>query len=106
MSETRETTKPTDVAGRLDGLVGRRVVCAAIRNDKKEIICSSRHWDRLMSDQVARSIGNWRRAEQGFVDQFGVWMSRTEARKVAAEAGQIIRRFRRDEEELYSENLY
>lgn len=98
--------KHADEASPVQELVGRRVVCAAIRNDKKEIICSSRHWDRLMHDQVARSIGNWRQAEQGFVDQFCVWMSRTEARKVAAEAGQIIRRCGRDEEELYSENLY
>jgi len=90
----------------IDGLVERRVVCAAIRNDKNEIICSSRHWDRLMCDQVARSIGNWRRAEQGFVDQFCVWMNRGEARKVATKAGQIIRRCGRDEENLYSENLY
>lgn len=84
----------------------RRIVCSAIRNDQREIICAPRHWDTSMCEQVARSVGYWHSAEQGFVDQFGVWLSRTEARKVALAAGQIIRRCGRDEDELYSENLY
>lgn len=47
--------------------------------------------------------------DQGFIDQFGAFMSRTEAWKVAEAAGQIIRRVDGDAVDggtLYSENLY
>lgn len=84
----------------------RRVVCAAIRNSKGDIICAPRHFDGVMRAHIAANGQHWGRAEQGFVDQFGVWMSREEAYTVAFDAGQIIRRCGNDEGCLYSENLY
>lgn len=43
--------------------------------------------------------------EHGFVDQWGVFMSRQEARVVAEEAGQILRQVA-PTGKLYSENIY
>jgi hypothetical protein len=83
----------------------RVVVCAALLNNDDEIICSPRHFD-----STARAAFNWNdhwwNAEQGFVDQFGVFMSREEAWKVAEAAGQIKYRCGGDGKELFSENLY
>ncbi|CAE6710389.1 hypothetical protein [Candidatus Nitrotoga fabula] len=47
--------------------------------------------------------------EQGFIDQHGVFMTRTEAWHVAQASGQILRRCGGDDANggtLYSENLY
>lgn len=84
----------------------QRIVCAAIRNDVYDIICSPRHWDSLMRVQVSLSSGKWDMAEQGFVDQHGEFLTREQAFKVATEAGQIIRRCGGDDGKLFSENLY
>jgi hypothetical protein len=87
----------------------RVVVCAAIRNGGYEVICGPRHWDSTMRVAVALSGGQWKSAEQGFVDQFGQFMTRQEAWKVAEAAGQICYRVGGDERDggtLYSENLY
>lgn len=84
----------------------RVVVCAAIRNSKGDIICSPRHWDALMREQVVKADADWSRAEQGFVDQYGAFMDRAEARMVAWSANQVVRRCGGDEAELFSENLY
>lgn len=43
--------------------------------------------------------------EQGFIDQFGVFLSREEAWEVANAVGQIFRKVS-GEGTLYSENLY
>lgn len=95
-----------------------RVVCAACRlgTNTPMVILGARHWDSRMREAfeaiqqcMARSIcdpGLW---EQGFIDQRGNFLSRTEAWKVAEAAGQIIRRCGGDEADsgtLYSENLY
>lgn len=90
-----------------DAHIGRRVVCAAIRNSNFEIICGPRHFDAVMQAQIDVSGGHvWDRADQGFVDQFGNWLSREEAWAVAHAAGQVVRRVGGDGERLYSENLY
>ena len=93
---TLKTTKP------------RWVVCAAIRNWEGDIICSARHWDNLMRSQVIASSKSWQTAEQGFIDQFCVFMNRQEAMLVAKTAGQTvdIRGCGGDETTLYSEGLY
>lgn len=87
----------------------RRVVCAAIAY-KGLLILGPRHFDTTMRAQIdqTRTAGlvasrSW---EQGFVDQYGVFMTREEAWVVAGAAGQIIRRVGGDGKELYSENLY
>ncbi len=89
----------------------RRVVCAAIRNCNGEIICSARHYDLLMHAQIktSTSIEDWKKkssVEQGFIDQWGTYMSREEALEVATAAGQVLRRCGGDRKELFSENLY
>lgn len=84
-----------------------RIVCAAVRNLKGDIIIGIRHFDEEMAKQIKRtSPAEWIDSEQGFIDQFHDFHSREEAWKIANEANQIIRRCPGDEGKLYSENLY
>lgn len=101
---------------------GRRIVCAALRHpiDHDLIITGPRHFDPIMRSQIrawtlAASVlademnAQWRCAQQGFVDQWGAFLTRTEAWTVAMAAGQVIRRVGGDERDggtLFSENLY
>lgn len=92
--------------------VPRKVVCAANISSEHKIIVGVRHWDSLMHAQ-SHPLSNGEHAfstkNQGFIDQHGVFMDRTEAWKVAVNAGQIVRRVGGDESgggTLYSENLY
>lgn len=90
----------------------RRVVCAANRLPDGRLLLGARHFDRLMTHQayVLRkrySRGEIATSEQGFIDQWGDFLTRTEVWEVAVAADQIRRRgpgF--DGPELYSENLY
>lgn len=89
----------------------QRVVCAANRNRATGlIICGARHFDQIMHRQMEarppEERDDWRRSEQGFIDQFGTFLTREEAHKICTERGQFFRRFGGDEKELYSENLY
>lgn len=97
--------------------MNRRVVCAAVRSSKTDIIiCSPRHFDSTMRRQINLNPDHWFYTDdnddsppvvdQGFVDQFGTFMTREEAYLVAKENNQIIRRCGGDEGVLYSENLY
>ena len=106
--DTEHPQEQTEAAGGASDVDRRvmRVVCAAIRNDHYDVICAPRHWDCLMRAQVACSVGAWSKAEQGFVNQYGDFLTREEAWKVATEAGQIVRRVGGDEGRLFSENLY
>lgn len=84
----------------------RRVVCAANLMADGTIILGARHWDTLMC-QHANLLGvKGGNEEQGFIDQYRVFMTREEAWIVANEAGQIVRRVGGDEGHLFSENLY
>ena len=87
----------------------RVVVCAANRSKSGKIVCGARHWDPAMRAQIlvdGKRPPEWSVAEQGFIDQFCVFMTRQEAWKVAEAAGQI--KFGRDYSKgvLYSEDLY
>lgn len=91
------------------------VVCAAARNTYNgAIVCSPRHYDSTfqaivklhMETADEQLINGWKEADQGFVDQFGNFLTRAEARKIAVDTKQIRRRCGGDHEELYSENLY
>lgn len=87
----------------------RVVVCAALRDKLGRIVAGARHYDTVMTEQIRRSVPDqdaWRRCEQGFIDQLGVFLTREEAWTVAFDAGQILRRVGGDGEKLYSENLY
>jgi hypothetical protein len=62
---------------------------------------------RRQIDQLDAFCGD--PVDQGFLDQHGVFLSRTEAWKVAEAAGQILRRVGGDDANggtLFSENLY
>lgn len=85
-----------------------RVVCAAMLMDDDHIIVGVRHFSPDMRATMERVYGDkyWLKVkEQGFVDQFGRFMTREAAWKVAVEKGQILRQVA-PEGTLYSENLY
>lgn len=84
------------------------VVCAALRHRDGTVILGLRHFDRFMRLTINRlgGVEEWERAEQGFVDQVGNFLTRSEALVVAREANQIRRRVGGDSNALYSENLY
>jgi hypothetical protein len=87
----------------------RRVVCAANRYGDDLMLLGARHWDKqmhAMADKIGFVRADYDKEEQGFIDQFGVFMTREEAWQVAWDAGQIIRRVGGDGGCLYSENLY
>lgn len=90
-------------------------MCAAVWLDSEEntvLLVGARHWDFLMRHQRARAdhlFDSRPSEEQGFIDQHGAFMTRTEAWKVAEAAGQILNRCGGDDKNggtLYSENLY
>ena len=93
----------------------RVVVCAANRYGKT-IVCGARHYDNPMRGVVAvlqRDAEEYGdellEAEQGFVDEHGVFMTRQEAWHVASAAKQVKYRVGGDTADggtLYSENLY
>lgn len=83
----------------------RRIVCAAIRAADGSVLLGIRHYSADMVEQIkARTDGEkfWHRhdPDQGFVDQHGVYLDRTEAADVARESGQS------DAFILFSEDLY
>lgn len=99
--EEKLSTSPNYVIGQ------QYIVCAAARNNfTGQIICSPRHYDRTFHQSVVDRSTAWNVADQGFVDQYGNFLTRAEAHKIAVAAGQIRRRCGGDHEELYSENLY
>ena len=86
------------------------VVCAACLVDGV-ILCGARHWDGIMRAQANAmgSIGMKGDEEQGFIDQFGTFLSRKEALIIAVAAGQkvgIERGCGGSTTTLYSEGLY
>jgi hypothetical protein len=93
----------------------RRVVCAAIRKGDV-LLTGPRHYDGVMRrqlDVMGRTSLSGGDGEQGFIDQWGNFMTREEAWWVAVARNQILRyvgnqtpESRREGAELYSENLY
>lgn len=86
----------------------RRVVCAAVRYEDGTMLVGPRHYDSTMLAQFKRYGVTMTedQAVQGFLDQWGEFMTRQEAHKVATEQGQILRRCGGDNGRLFSENLY
>ena len=102
------------------------VVCAAIRFGDV-ILCGARHWDGVMRQQV-RTIGSnplcsepdgvrWDRGrsilrgegkeEQGFIDQFGEYLTREHAMELVKANGQPFNIERNGGDiHLFSEGLY
>jgi hypothetical protein len=93
----------------------RRVVCAAIRAADGSLLLGIRHYSADMHRQIeARHDGEKFKhrldEDQGFVDQWGAYMTREEAYLVADEAWQIKDRNACGSgingRKLYSEGLY
>lgn len=89
----------------------QRIVCAANRNANTGlVICGARHFDAIMHRQMeGRPLAerdDWRRSEQGFIDQSGQFLTREQAWPIALAAQQIRQRVGSDEGMLFSENLY
>ena len=85
------------------------VVCAANRNDMGIIVCSARHFDTLMKETISalkydEPFSKW---EEGFIDQFGTFLTRVEAMKIVKESGQPfdLERNGGSDDELYSEGI-
>jgi hypothetical protein len=73
----------------------RRVVCAAIRAADGTVLLGIRHYSADMHEQIRQRADGEKfkhrhDEDQGFVDQYGVFMDRFEAYRVAHAAGQII----------------
>ena len=87
----------------------RLVVCAANKYGN-HLFIGVRHFCPIMCTSMAKSNINHLREkfgeEQGFIDQYGVFMTREEAWLVAEAAGQIRYRCGGDGDKLFSENLY
>ncbi len=84
----------------------RRIVCAATRLPSGLILCGARHCDSLMRRQMQHARETYNPTEEGFVDQFGEFLTREAAWEVASMAGQIIRLVDGIQGRLWSENLY
>lgn len=104
--------KNAHTRGMSGGEVSARIVCAAIRNvESGLVLAGARHFDTVMVCVVRylkerEHLFDW---EQGFIDQFGNFLTRQEAWTVAEAAGQIdIERNGGEHSRgtLYSEGLY
>lgn len=91
----------------------RRVICAASKFPDGIMLVGPRHLDKTMCDQfhVAYKQGNAPDPEKvainGFLDQDGVFMDRSEALSVAIAAGQVdITKKSPPMDRLFSEDLY
>ena len=89
----------------------RRVVCAANRLPDGTLLIGARHWDTHMVVQAKQLGVKGGNETQGFIDQFGNFLTREEAWKVAREKQQIIRycsseRVEDEDGVLFSEHLY
>lgn len=109
-SETKDWIKIKESTKEERTSIGRRVVCAAIRAEDGSIMVGVRHYSADMHAQIlSRSDGekfaHRSDDDQGFVDQFGDYLTREEAWIVANDAGQIVRDVGRHGK-LFSENLY
>ena len=86
------------------------IVCAANRIKTKKgivILTGARHWDSIMrrqADHLGIKGGN---EEQGFIDQFGTFLTREEAMEIVKKNGQKFdKESNRGDKSLCSEGLY
>lgn len=87
----------------------RRVVCAAVKFSDGLIVTGPRHFDNTMHAVISRvgfsTSKHCADAEQGFVDQWGRFMTREEAFIVAWSRGQFLAKSETPGV-LFSEDLY
>ena len=88
----------------------QRVVCAALRSRKTgRIVAGARHYDSVMRNVTSvngKREPEWVGAEQGFIDQFGKFLTREEAWTVASIAHQLRPHPSQIPGTLFSEDLY
>lgn len=86
----------------------RKIVCAAVRFPRGLIVCGVRHFDALMRQHMPRTLADIEGLlEQGFVDDHGVFVDRSEAYDIALRAGQFnTEDFKGIRGNLCSEDLY
>lgn len=83
----------------------RRVVCAANRYGDI-VIPSARHFDVRMHDLILRIVGEEAlKGEQGFICNYGLFLTREEAFLIAKKHGQI-KTYYNELPKLFSEMLY
>jgi hypothetical protein len=82
------------------------IVCSAVRDSTGQIVCGPRHFDQSMVRTIKSMLSYTEPWEQGFVDQWGNFLTREQAWEIAWKNGQIKRRVGGDGTKLYSENLY
>lgn len=86
--------------------VARTIVCAANRIGDV-ILCGARHWDKVMQKQANAMGLTGGGEEQGFIDQWGNFLSRVEAMEIVKANKQSFDIDRnRGDSVLYSEGLY
>lgn len=83
-----------------------RVVCAAVRLKLGVVVCGPRHFDATMRKLIEQLRLTVSGAEQGFVDQFGNFLTRERAWDIAKAQGQIRTENSICTGTLYSEDLY
>jgi hypothetical protein len=98
-----EKSEPLPVRPESSGWV---VVCAANKLKSGLIVTGARHHDKIMNAQIAASGQSHVGETQGFINQFGNFMTRSEALEVALKTGQRKHRCGGDSKQLFSENLY
>jgi len=82
------------------------IVCAANKLASGLIVCGARHHDPIMNAQI-KAAGDTHIGEtQGFIDQYGRFMNRKDAYRIAEESGQIVRSIGYETNKLFSEHLY
>ena len=85
------------------------IVCAACKTIGNIVFCGARHWDAVMRVQ-AEAAGHMKHApeaEEGFIDQFGKFLTRDEAMAIVRENGQRFDIKRNGGDAfLFSEGLY
>lgn len=87
------------------------IVCAACKHGDI-ILVAPRHWDTVMHSQYdilcqTDSNVNYKKFDQGFLDQFGEYHTRHEAMAIVLKNGQSVDMKRNgSKDELYSEGLY
>ena len=91
-----------------DERIQRVVVCAANRYGEL-IICGARHHDPIMNNVLdalkTSGIEMSKDQDQGFIDQWGNYITREDAKTIALSSGQLLR----DpdiHDQCFSENLY
>ena len=65
------------------------VVCAAIKHKRSgKVLCGARHFDNIMLQHIRGAEDRWADAEQGFIDQWGNFLTRKEAYDIAVRQDQ------------------